>query len=222
MARRIKYFGGSDGTYPIKDPKQVVAVLSYLLIKRDRAKSDIKRYIAYRNYIIFLTGMNTAFRAEDLLQLRVKDVMTGYMDIIENKTGKHQHFPLNKELMEEIKKYIESFNLTPNEYLFMGQKKTTTYKGESKPVIYPITRQNMRMVFKDVAKHVGINFKFGLHSLRKTFGYQWMLKGNSLLTLQRMYNHESPDITLLYVCWNMDDVEQARESSFIGINGIKM
>lgn len=38
--------------------------------------------------MLFLIGFNTAFRAEDLLQLRVKDVIKGFVSIKENKTKK--------------------------------------------------------------------------------------------------------------------------------------
>ena len=84
MARRIKYFGGQQETLPIKSEKQLKSVMLYLLQKKEHAKSKIKEYIAYRNYMLFLIGLNTAFRAEDLLQLRVKDVFKGFVSIKEN------------------------------------------------------------------------------------------------------------------------------------------
>ena len=74
MARRIKYFGGKDETLPIKDKKLLKRVMDFLIHEKEHAKSEIKKYQAYRNYMLFLIGLNTAFRAEDLLQLRVKDV----------------------------------------------------------------------------------------------------------------------------------------------------
>ena len=101
----------------------------------------------------------------------------------------------------------------------MGQKKRDTFRGKSYKVIYPITRQNARNICKEVADAVGIDFKFGLHSLRKTFGYMYIKKGGNVMTLMKMYNHYSPDVTLLYVMWGKEDAESDRESTFIG--GIK-
>ena len=216
MPRRIKKFGGQEQTLPIKDKKLLDRVMDYLLHEIDHAKTDIKQQQAYRNYMLFLIGFNTAFRAEDLLQLRVSDVEKGYISIKENKTGKFQHFKMNKQLHDEILKYIEKYELKTNDYLFMGQKKKDTYKGVTRKVIYPITRQNTRLIFKKVSEATGINFKFGLHSLRKTFGYFYISNGGNLLTLQKMYNHESPDITLFYVMWNKEDAEREREAVFIG------
>lgn len=217
--RRIKYFGGQKQTLPIKDKKTLNTIMLYLIQEKEHSKTQIKYYINYRNYMLFLIGFNTAFRAEDLLQLRVKDVIKGFVSIKENKTGKVQNFRMNKQLHQDILDYIKEFDLKENDYLFMGQKKKDTYNGKSWKVIYPITRQNARLICNKVAKAVGIDFTFGLHSLRKTFGYQYIQNGGKLLTLQKMYNHETPDITLFYVMWGKEDAEADREMIYIG--GIK-
>lgn len=216
MPRRIKRFGGQKETLPIKDKRMLDRVMTYLLYQKDHSKTKIKYYQAYRNYMLFLIGLNTAFRAEDLLQLRVVDVEKGYVSIKENKTGKMQNFRMNKKLYEEILAYIQEFELKTNDYLFMGQKKKDTYKGVTKKVVYPITRQNCRIIFKKVANENGIDFKFGLHSLRKTFGYMYILNGGNVITLMKMYNHDKPSTTLLYVMWDTKDAENEREATFIG------
>ena len=217
MSRRIKKSGGKEKTLPIKDEKLFKRVMDYLRYQSSIAKTEIKKYQADRNYMLFLIGFNTAFRAEDLLQLRVKDVEKGYVSIKENKTGKWQHFRMNKELHNEIMNYINKYKLNSNSYLFMGQKKKDTYKGVTRDVIYPITRQNCRCsIFAKVIKACGIDFKFGLHSLRKTFGYMWIKNGGKLVTLQKMYNHDAPSTTMLYVMWDINDVEEDRESIYIG------
>lgn len=212
MARRIKYFAGQKETQPIKDKKQLQNLLYSLLNKIDKAKSDVKKYQAYRNYMLVLVGLNTAFRAEDLLQLRVCD-LNGYISIKENKTGKMQNFKMNKELKAEVDKYVERFNLGRYEYMFMGQK--TMVNG--KPYALPINRQQGHRIVSRAGKAIGIQFVFGLHSLRKTFGYQYINNGGQILTLMKMYNHDSPDVTLRYVCWGRDDAEKARESTYLGV-----
>lgn len=217
MARRIKKYGGKQMTLPIKDEKLLKRVMDYLRRQIDHAKTPIKEYQAHRNYILFLIGFNTAFRGEDLLQLKVLHVENGYYSIKENKTGKWQNFRMNKQLWEEIMEYVHKYDLKSNDYLFMGQKTKDTHRGITKDVIYPITVQNCdSVIFPKIRKACGINFKFSLHSLRKTFGYMWIKKSGNLITLQKMYNHESPDVTLLYVMWDIEDIESARESIYIG------
>lgn len=212
MARRIKYFAGQHETQPIKDKKQLQSLLYYLLNKVDKAKTDVKRYQADRNYMLVLVGLNTAFRAEDLLQLRVID-LNGYISIKENKTGKMQNFKMNKAFKDEIDAYVKRWNLGKYDYMFMGQK--TVVNG--KPYHLPINRQQGHRIVSRAGAAIGINFVFGLHSLRKTFGYQYIDGGGNVLTLMKMYNHDNTDVTLRYVCWGREDAEKARENTFIGV-----
>jgi len=212
MSRHIKYFGGQHLTLPMKDVKDIHALLFYLLNKVERSKTQIKEYQADRNYMFILIGLNTAFRAEDLLQLRVCD-LNGYISIKENKTGKMQNFRMNSALMAAIKKYVERWELSNFDYMFKGQKKVQ----DGKPYSLPITRIQAYKIVNQAGQAIGLRYTFGLHSLRKTFGYQYIKNGGKLLTLQKMYNHDSPDVTLRYVMWGTDDAEAARAQAFIGV-----
>lgn len=217
MARRVKTFGGQEETLPIKDPKQIEALLSHFIIKRDKAKTDIKKFQSDRNYMLCLVGFNTAFRAEDLLQLRKKD-LNGYVHIKENKTGKMQNFRMNKEFYQEVLDYCDRWEITDNEYLFMGQKKSQTYDGKTYPIILPITRQQGHRILSRAGDAIGIDYVFGLHSLRKTFGYQYIKNGGNPETLMKMYNHDDYDYTKRYVHWGIEDAEADREAMYIGLN----
>lgn len=212
MARRIKYFAGQKETQPIKDVKQLQALLYYLLSKVDKAKSNVKKYQADRNYMLVLVGLNTAFRAEDLLQLRVID-LNGYISIKENKTGKMQNFKMNKEFQKEVDAYVKRWELSKYDYMFLGQKKIVNGQKYN----LPINRQQGHRIVSRAGDEVGIKFVFGLHSLRKTFGYQYINRGGNVLTLMKMYNHDSPDVTLRYVCWGKEDAEKERENTYIGV-----
>lgn len=167
--------------------------------------------------MICLVGFNTAFRAEDLLQLRKKD-LNGYVHIKENKTGKMQNFRMNKEFYQEVNNYCDKWEITDNEYLFKGQKKSQTYKGKTYPIILPITRQQAHRIISRAGDAIGIDYVFGLHSLRKTFGYQYIQNGGKPETLMKMYNHEDYDYTKRYVHWGIEDAEADREAMYIGLN----
>lgn len=211
--RRIKYQSkGKQTTLPIKDEKEITRIVQYLLVRRDKAKKagHMKRYLTYyRNYMLFMCGVNLAFRAEDLLQLRVNDLIEGYVQIKENKTGKSQIFPLNKSFLEDIKKYVEVMGLTPHEYMFPSQRPG---------VIGAITRQQADRIMWDVKKNCKIRYTFAMHSLRKTFGYMYYKNGGKLLTLQKMYNHDDPSTTLRYIMWDDNDVQKERKTIYIGGN----
>lgn len=216
MSRRIKTFGGQNETLPIKSPKQLDDLMFYLLRKKDHAKSDIKKYQADRNWMFCLIGINTAFRAEDLLQLKVFQVSKGYVSIKENKTGKMQNFRMNGQLHQDILDYIDRNQLTAYDYMFMGQKKKQTYDGKTYPVIHPITRQQGHEIVSKSGQAIGIDYVFGLHSLRKTFGYMYIKNGGKPETLMKMYNHDDYNYTLRYVHWGIDDAEADREAVYLG------
>lgn len=211
--RRIKYRSkGKQTTLPIKDEKEIARIVQYLLVRRDKAKKagHMKRYLTYyRNYMLFMCGVNLAFRAEDLLQLRVNDLIEGYVQIKENKTGKSQIFPLNKSFLEDIKKYVEVMGLTSHEYMFPSQRPG---------VIGAITRQQADRIMWDIKKNCKIRYTFAMHSLRKTFGYMYYKNGGKLLTLQKMYNHDDPSTTLRYIMWDDNDVQKERKTIYIGGN----
>lgn len=169
------------------------------------------------NYIMCLIGFNTALRAEDLLQLRVKDVYNKkadkfYIHIREAKTGKPQNFKLSKTVYIPLSEYIKKYDLSMSEYLFLGQYKQLKGAEYNKP----ITRQMAYSIVNQLAREAGIAYPFGMHSLRKTFGYMYVKHGGKLVTLQWMLNHASFRTTERYICWGSEDVESDREAMDLG------
>lgn len=212
MARRVKTNSDSnDKTLPIKDTRQQNNMLHYWLSIRNKA-NGVNEYLAHRNYLFIFLGLNTAFRCEDLLQLRPKDLDGGYIRIKENKTGKTQNFKLNNDVYKEVQLYCKKYDVGTNDYLFQSRQKNG--------VIRAINRQQAWKIIKRTTKAVGVKYKVGVHSLRKTFGYNFISKGGNVLTLMKMYNHSSPAITLLYVMWDSDDVENERTNVFNGVKSM--
>ena len=212
MTRRVKRKAqGKQQTYPIKDQRQIDNIINYLKKKVEVAekRNQPKRlFQARRNLMMIRLGFNTAFRAEDLLQLFVGDIENGYITIRENKTNKVQNFKMNKRIYALVKEYIDIQGLTSSDYLFPSQR----HDG----IIRCISRQQADRIIKDIKKNCNIHTVFGMHSLRKTFGYQYYANGGNLLTLQKMYNHEDASVTLIYIMWDKNDMEKAREEVYIG------
>lgn len=202
--RRIKTGSGIHTTYPLKDKKDMEMITNYFLLKRERSNSKVKIKQADRNWMMCLLGFNTAFRAEDLLQLKVRDLENGSILIRENKTGKPQHFKMNKFLYDDIQQYIERNKLTSHDYIFYGQKSDTM----------SITRQQANRVLIKAAKEMKLKSKLSMHTLRKSFAYHFIKNGGNILTLQKMLNHESPEVTMLYICWETNDAEIEREGIY--------
>lgn len=200
--RQVKKPGGAKSTHPIKDPEKRVLFKNWFKTRFEKEKSEKRKPIFYRDYMIVMTGLYTAFRAEDLLQLRLKDVAGGWLDIKENKTGKVASFPLADDYLNALKEYAAYIKLEPNDYLF----------NSSRPgCINAITRQRMDRVIKKACEEVGIGFTVGMHGLRKTFGYccvsQW---GFDTKDVRVFLNHSSEATTEHYIEWSRDDIVKER------------
>ena len=158
---------------PIRS-KETIAQFKNILLHR-----------SYRDYILFVIGINTGLRISDILQLKVEDVKGSHIVITEKKTNKHKRFYINEQLRKELNKYIKGMN--DNDYLFPSRK------GDK-----PITRVQAYRILNDVAEKLGID-EVGTHTLRKTFGYWHYQQYKDVAILQDIFNHSSPSVTLRYI-----------------------
>lgn len=142
--------------------------------------------ISYRDYMMFVIGINTGLRIGDLLSLKVEDVRARtHIIITEQKTGKYKRFLINDMLRMEINKYIDG--MRQEEYLFKSRK------GDR-----PISRVQAYRILNKVAAKLGID-EVGAHTLRKTFSYFHYQQYKDVAILQSILNHSSPSITLRYI-----------------------
>jgi integrase len=168
---------------PIRDVEKIEAM-----------KSELMRQ-SYRDYFLFVFGMNSGLRISDILPLQVRDVTDKtHITIKEEKTDKTKRFKINPSLAKLINDYTAG--MKPNDYLFSSQKgghinRITAYKALNK-----------------AAKVVGVE-EIGTHTLRKTFGYHFYQKTKDVAMLQNLFNHSAPSVTLRYIGINQDMMDQA-------------
>lgn len=155
---------------------------------------SILRNKSYRDYFLFLMGINTGLRISDLLSLKVKDVKgKTHIVIKEQKTEKTKRFPLFT-LEEDIKAYIKG--LKDNDNLFPSRE------GKGKP----LSRHQAWKILKDAGRVVGLG-EIGCHTLRKTFGYHHYKKFKDVALLQEIFNHSAPSVTLRYIGISQDEID---------------
>jgi len=151
---------------------------------------------SYRDYFLFVMGINCGLRISDMLQLRVKDVAgKEHLHLREGKTDKYKKFRLNATLQNEIARYVAG--MYDDDYLFPSRKG-----------IQPITRIQAYRILSNAAKQVGIE-EIGTHTLRKTFGYHFYKKTNDVAMLQDIFNHSAPVVTKRYIGISQDEIDQA-------------
>lgn len=153
---------------------------------------DIGNYFkdrSERNYIMYLLGIYSGLRISDILKLKVKDVKSkSSISIREMKTGKQKMFSINPFLKKELENYIEDNVLEMDEYLIKCQGKRNK----------PISRDRAYKIMRQAAEYFGL-YNIGTHTLRKTFGYHFYLQTKDIVTLQKIFNHSDPSITLIYI-----------------------
>ena len=70
------------------------------------------------------------------------------------------------------------------------------------------TRERAYQIIHEAAEELGID-NVGTHTMRKTFGYKYYNKTKDVGTLQKMFNHSSPAITLRYIGIEQAELDDA-------------
>ena len=163
--------------------------------------TDIKDYLRdsnYRNYIMFLIGINTGLRISDILRLRVRDVSGSHISLREKKTRKQKRILINYELKKALQDFITG--KPPNEYLIRSRE----------GINRPITREMAYKIIRQIGDEFGLS-ELGCHTLRKTFGYIFYNEttDKDIGMLMDDFNHASPKITLRYIGMEQDTMDMA-------------
>lgn len=168
-------------------------------IKDKQKIEDMKivlRASNYRDYLLFVLGINTGLRISDLLQIRLEDIIDAKGKIKESiiikeiKTGKTRQIIINSSLKKALKEYLATNpDIKSDYYLFRSRKGVNS----------PISRIQAWHILNKAAQSVAIKENIGSHSLRKTFGFHAYNQGIDITLLQKIFNHSTPSVTLRYI-----------------------
>jgi Site-specific recombinase XerD len=181
---------GVNEVEAIKDKKQI-----------DKVKTVLKKN-SFRDYLLFVMGINTGLRISDLLNLTFKDVLndagavSDTIKVKEKKTGKTKTFLINETLKKGLLEYMKDVETQPTGYLFSSRK------GDNQP----ITRIQAYRIINDACSIAKIKGSIGTHTLRKTFGYWAYKQGIDITLLMKIFNHSAPSITLRYIGITQEDI----------------
>lgn len=210
--------GNSNMVYPIKDIDQLRAFLRYFEEEFQNAATNRARRSAGCNRAYVMLSLNSGLRNSDVITRKWSDIYKpdwSFRDgvrIQEQKTGKYASFKINNETRRVIEEYRRVLGeVKYNDYVFKTRqsKRIEDNVPEEKK---HITRANCEVFLQKAALAAGMDRNFGTHSLRKTFGYHFLQNHRNdiyaLATLQKMFRHSSPAITLAYV--GIDEDETAK------------
>lgn len=158
-----------------------------------------------RNLALFTVGINTAFRAGDLLGVvvgQVRGLAAGDELVVrEHKTRNRRRVTLNSACVSAIDGLLrQRGDVCPDDLLFVGQRGALT-------VSY------LNRLVKRWCAAVGLRGNYGSHTLRKTWGYhQRVTYGVSVVLLMEAYGHASQRQTMTYLGIQPDEIRGVYEN----------
>lgn len=206
---------------PIKDIEVINRTVEFLL-SRER----------YRDYLLFILGINFGLRASDLREVRffhlIEQKECGELlfrsefPVFEKKTRntrskkQNRYITINNAVKEAVTLYLtHTPGVNINDYLFCNISNNGQVLKE------PLTVNGINYILKGIANDLNFDFRFTSHSLRKTFCYHQMRASHfstkKLFLLQKMLGHSSPAQTLAYIGLTSD--EMAASYSQLNLGG---
>lgn len=181
----------------------------------------------YRDYMLFIVGINFGLRVSDLRVLRFSDLINSNLTfkdsfpVFEKKTRntrkrkKNRYITVNNAVIEAVTTYLEN---TPgvclSDYMFRSESNNGSNVNE------PISARSVERILKGIASDLDLNIHMSTHTLRKTFCYHQMLMSHNdsrkLLLLQKMLNHSSPAQTLDYIGITSEEIDEAYRKLNLG------
>lgn len=179
-------------TIPIKSKEDIKTIKEYFLANKE-----------YRNYAMFVMGINTALRISDILKINWGDVYNfkrekyyAHLELVEQKTHKKNVIFLNKNVTDALEVYRKKQNPSDPQMKIFSSR-LDPYK--------PLSRNQAYLVIRQACENNNIEGHISCHSLRKTFGYHaWKMNTPEAL-LMNIYNHSSVEITKCYLGIGQED-----------------
>ena len=174
------------------------------------------RAIDDKYYIMFVIGVETGMLLQNILQLKVKDIVG--KDVIAASIGTKQ-IVREYKVTDQVKEIIENYckNKKPDDYVIIGHASSNQ----------PVSREQAYRVLRSVGHRIGLN-SIGAQTMRKTFAWNYYNSTGDIYYLQTLFNHASPSITYRFigekpnielVLKKMTPQENERSRYFLYLNG---
>lgn len=179
---------GKKPSKPIKDIEKLKDIRDFLKSKNER------------DYVLFMLGIMTGYRAGDLVTLKVRDVKealtSGRFTILEGKKKNSKNIreknrkPREAEIIPELEIILKEYIKGKKDFEYMFPSR----KGNSHINVDRVTR-----ILKEAANYFGLK-DITAHSMRKTYAYTIYINNNyDLLTVKEMLGHSCIEETKVYL-----------------------
>ena len=172
-------------------------------IRDIKAIRRIKKILADkpRDLCLFSLGINTAYRANELLSIKVNQVdhlrEGDVLNIKQTKTNKYRGVTINKMVIDAIDNWLRVYQGNFEDgYLFIGQRGSNA-----------LTVPYVNNLVKAWCRNVGLKGNYGSHSLRKTWGYHQRTQKNAPVPLlMEAFGHTTQKQTMDYLCIQAEEI----------------
>ena len=180
--------GASIKADPVRDV-EMIAKIKYSLDAQGQE----------RNLCLFIVAINTAWRANELLSVRIRDVQLfeseGRLELKQSKTGNYRITPLNGAACQALRRWLDVY------------QKEYPYRFRPNAPLFPSRRGGGVLLVSSLSKMVkgwcrvaGAPGSFSSHTLRKTWAYhQRVTFGEPVPLISRALGHVSEAETLAYI-----------------------
>jgi integrase len=156
-----------------------------------------------RDFCVFTLGINTAFRANELLSIRVgqvRDLKVGdVLDLRQSKTKAYRQVTLNRKAVEAIQGLLRSREYEPGDFLFFS-------RWGDRLGVPEVSRK-----VKSWCQDIRLDGNYGSHSLRKTWGFWQYKRGTPIPLLMEAFGHQTQRQTMAYLGIQAMEVAQIFE-----------
>ncbi|QLY81921.1 tyrosine-type recombinase/integrase [Clostridium intestinale] len=186
-------------------------------IKNTRDVLDIQDYLRYRserNYVLFIVGITTGYRAGDLVRLKVRDIKEALrhreFEIMEGKKAKSKFIkeknrkPRTVEIIPKVSKLLRDYIKDKKDYEYAFPSRKGTNKSIGVPAVSNI--------LKEAAEYFGLD-NITAHSMRKTYAYKIYIDNDrDILLVKELLGHSNIEETKRYLGLDKERYHQASKS----------
>ena len=177
-------------------------------IRTKKAIDHIKRLLNPRDRCLFTLGINTGYRANELLSItyrQVKDLRASdTLEVKQSKTKKHRMVTLNRTTVDSIQDFLK------NDWRY---RMNGIYHEDDGPLFYSqkggvLSVPSLSTMVKNWCASVGLHGNYGSHTLRKTWGYWQYKRGKPIPLLMEAFSHRTQQQTLAYLCIQAKEIKE--------------
>lgn len=206
-ARKVGLFDGANPAAGVERPRtaqsidylDAAAVGRLLATAEELAVPGVASWQALTVWPMVATAIFAGLRKGELLGLRWHDVSldAGRLDVLRSythlpKSGKARHVPINPELARTLRSWKERCPTTPEGVVFPVERQPGRFRIGTEEDMLGLTE-----LLKFAECHLPAD-GHPWHMLRHTFASHFVMRGGSLLALQRLLGHSTPTMTMRY------------------------